>query len=117
LALIEQRNEKRRQLKAATSKGPWCYDSYGCVMPPAGTLIVVRRTDWWDRLSDRYGQARPAENVTGMLDEHLDYNDLQPYHDAEWIAETHEDLVADDVDTLIREVRRLRDQQAVTVSR
>jgi len=39
----------------------------------------------------------------------MNWKDEQPMMDAEWIAEAHEDPVEDDVDALMREVRRLRD--------
>jgi hypothetical protein len=107
LAAIEKRNAERRELRSQTTPGEWLYESFAFVHAGEATLparkrlgIVVRPRTWFHSLWDKYG--------TGILDEGLDPKDMQPYYDADWIAQAHTDRADDDVDHLVREVKRLR---------
>jgi len=110
LAGIVDRNKKRKELKNATTPGEWLYDSFAFVdtgeeLPKAKQMgILVRPRTWFEKLFDEYGRSvldRWTEKRGGK-------GNLQPYHDARFIVEAHNDTVEDDVDVLVAEVKRLR---------
>ena len=103
---IGERNRKRRELKSATTPGEWLYDSFAFVdtgesLPKVKQIgILVRPRSWFEKLWEEFGQ--------GTLDRWTDQKNLQPYYDADWIVQAHNDSVEDDVEALLAEVRRLR---------
>ena len=105
LAQSENRNKQRKELKSAATPGPWMYESFGCAMVPScvpkdkRTIIIVRLESWFDDLYETCGD--------GILDKGTT-NSLQPYYDAEYIAESRSDQTEEDIDALLEEVRWLR---------
>ena len=87
------------------------YDSFAFIDAPGDSqglprdrqmCIIVRPRTWLDKL---------WENCGRVLDQWLDSKDMQPYLDADYIVESHNEDVEGDVDMLIAEVRRLKRNQ------
>ena len=106
---LTARNRERKKLKAATTPGPWGYESFAYVCQPESPPrarrmgILVRPQQWFDDLQDRYGddvldRGRQVTRPWG----------LQPYKDALYIAKARSDVAEKDIDLLIAEVRRLQ---------
>ena len=101
---IEERNRERRARKARVTPGPWLYDSFAfldsdpTVVPRKRQMcVLVRPRSWFDTLIEKHG--------SGILDEGLDTKDMQPYYDAEYIAQTRTDTAEDDIDALLQHIR------------
>ncbi len=105
LTAIQQRNERRKELKAAASEGPWGYDSYGFVnqserIPFNRRLgILIRPMTWFDSLGGRVD-----EGINKFSRKVFD----QGYRDGEYIARSRDEQSERDIDTLLSEVLSLR---------
>ena len=105
---IQERNEERKKRKAVTTPGEWLYDSFAFIdagtYPPLARnrqmCIIVRPRSWLDSAWESCGN--------GFLDHGINPKDMQPYNDATWIVQAHNDLVENDVDLLLTEIRRLK---------
>ena len=104
LAAIQKRNQQRKEMKQGASEGPWEYDSWAFVHQ-AETIprtrrfgILVRPMTWFDALGRRIDEGLPKGRQ--MIQ--------QGYYDAEYIAKARDDGVEEDIDALLSEVKRLR---------
>ena len=103
LKAIEDRNARRRELKEATSKGPWEYDSWAYVqvseeIPLKNRLaILIRPEEWFRALGSRIDDG--TEKYMHLV--------KQAYADASFVIESRSDPVDEDIEVLISEVRRL----------
>jgi len=104
IAAIQKRNEERKQLKQATSEGPWEYDSWAFIhqsetIPRHRRFgIAVRPMTWFDSLGKRIDEGLPKDRKMVQ----------QGYYDAEYIAKARDDGAERDIDALLDEVQRLR---------
>ena len=93
LKAIQKRNEERKERKAETTPGEWRYESFAFVDASGGLSkplpkskqmwIIVRPATWLDSVWQKYGNS--------FQDEGIDLKNIQPYHDADWIAHAHND--------------------------
>jgi hypothetical protein len=104
---IQKRNQERKELKAQTTPGKWLYESFAFVdagsdLPRDRQMCVfVRPRNWMDLAWRKYGNSFQDELI------HPTEN-LSSYHNAYWIANTHNDPVEDDVEALLAEIHRLK---------
>ena len=106
LSEIDERNKTRKELKRKTTAGEWLYDSFAFIDAGAERLprskqmcIIVRPRTWLDAAWEKCGD--------GFLDQWINPKNMQPYHDANWIVEAHNDQVEKDIDALLAEIKRL----------
>ena|ERR1039457_4694160 len=107
LHVIEERNNKRKELKKSASPGPWEYDSFGFIhqsqsVKPAKRIgILLRPMKWFHNLQEKYGHS--------FLDTGFSQpNSIQAYYDAEYIIEERNTEAEEDIQALLGEVRRLQ---------
>jgi len=102
LEAIRKRNEERKALKAATSKGPWLLDDFRQV------AIPYTPNGFGEDGLTRY---RAFDMTTGLSAIEVESDELNEdiEADARWIVAAHEGPVEADVDALLAEISRLKE--------
>ena len=112
LADIAERSQDRRKLKRKASPGSWCYDSLGYLLqvnypcehrrvkPGKRIAVLVRPVTWFRALQEQHGRE---------VDEGIPQSGYLPvYRSAQYIVAALNETVEEDIDSLLKEVRRLR---------
>jgi hypothetical protein len=107
LTEIEERNNRRKDLRSRANRGNWYYDSFAFLDTTDVPLdrrdcVIVRSREWVDKVIETHGE--------GILDDGITEgrHPFQPYHDAKYICAVLGDDVEADVERLLAEVERLR---------